>query len=120
LGIRRITKHFRTLEKELQIYLAQAACVWHCVGMNSNLTWNRGSTETSRKAVSVLTEGTMAAEPGNFKDLRDCPQVVAVAVPFGTTGYKAYDMRDDGKMVRNGKCKIWESLSAIQKHFAAL
>ena len=104
----------------MEIMLAQAACAWQSVAMKTNLIWNRGSTETSRKAVSVLTEGPMAAEPGNFKDLRDCPQVVAVAVPFGTTGYKAYNMRDDGKMVRNGKCKIWESLSAIQKHFEAL
>ena len=41
--------------------LAQAACVWKSVAMKTNLIWNRGSTETSRKAVSVMTEGPMAA-----------------------------------------------------------
>lgn len=82
-----------------------------------NLTWNDASTEESKKRVFVLAESAMPAEPGKFVELREVPGVVAVAVPFGNSGYKVYNMRDDGKMVRCGKSKIWPSLVAVKAYF---
>ena len=88
--------------------------------MKTNLIWNDGKTQSAGKLVKVLAECPLWPDANRSTELREVPQVLAVAVPFGTTGYKAYNMRADGKMVKNGKCKIWESLAAIQQHFAAL
>ena len=85
--------------------------------MKTNLIWNDGKTE-SGKPVKVLA--TMPMITDGPVELRDVSEVVAVAVPFGSSGYKIYNMRADGKMVRCGRAKIWSSLTSVKSYFEAL
>ena len=80
--------------------------------MKDELTWNAGKISSGKK-VWLLANCEM--RKGEMSDNVADNRVVAVAVPFGTTGYKAYD--ENGDMVRFEGSKIWPSLSAIKSHF---
>ena len=80
--------------------------------MKNELIWNAGKISSGKK-VWLLANCEM--KKGERSDNVADGRVMAVAVPFGTSGYKVYDK--DGDMVRFGDAKVWPSLTTVKSYF---